>query len=211
MTGELQALLGSRCRRDMLRVAAVVGGCFALAVVAVLLALAARGRARNENLQEQNVVADTTRQDSTGTGMAAQLPRLVSETRRLQSAGFTAPADRVAWVDAASRTLQQLHPVAYTVEARVAQTQPATDSLQQRYQQAGLEPPQFERNDLLLNIQGLQEDELADVIEQIGAQGGGLVRTEHCKIARRFDGVGLDVECTLARYRLLQAAADPPS
>ncbi len=202
MTAPLQALLQSRCRKQVLRAAAVLGACVLLALVAVLLATTARTRAQNRNMEEQGIAAAELQTGAAGTVAAATLPDLVAETSRLQEAGFEHPADRVAWVDAAVRILEALHPVAYTVEAAVPQLQPAGGRLQQRYEEAGLEPPQLERIDLLLRTQGLQEDELLKVIEQVTADGGGVVRIEQCKLARRADGVGLDAECRLGRYSL---------
>jgi hypothetical protein len=211
MTGELKALWQSPGRRTVLQGAGLLGGCVVVAVTAVLWAVTARGNAQDENLQEQIVVAGDAQLVGAGTDVVANLPRLVTDTKQLQQSGFAAAADRVAWIDATVHTLDQLRPIAYAVEARVAQTQPAVDSLQQRYQQAGLDPPELERNDLLLSVQGLTEDELAAAIEQIGARASGIVRVEHCKLDRRADGVGVDADCTLARYRLRQAVEVPAS
>jgi hypothetical protein len=205
----LQVLLQSRCRREVLRAAALLGACLLAAVVAVLLATTSRTRALDENMEEQGAAAAAAQTGTTGADVEAALPKLIAETARLQTAGFDRPADRVAWVDTAVRALDRLHPVAYTVEADVAEVQPAGGRLQQRYEEAGLEPPQLERNDMQLRVQGLQEDELLGVIEQVVAQGGGVVRVEHCKLDRRADGVGLDAQCRLARYSLRVAGATP--
>jgi len=208
MTAELQVLLQSRCRREVLRAAALLGACLLVAIAAVLFATSSRARADNEYMEEQGLAA-AAQVGTTGAEVAATLPQLVAETARLQRAGFDKPADRVAWVDTAVRALDRLHPVAYTVEAGVAQIQPAGGRLQQRYEEAGLEAPQLERTDLLLRVQGLQEDELLHVIEQVVAVGGAVVRVEHCKLGRRADGAGLDAECRLGRYSLRRAETAP--
>jgi hypothetical protein len=153
-------------------------------------------------MEEQGIAAAELQTGAAGTVDAGALPRVIAETGRLQKAGFEQAADRVAWVDAAVRILERLHPVAYTVEAAVPQLQPAGGRLQQRYEEAGLEAPLLERNELLLRMQGLQEDELLDVIDRVVADGGGVARIEHCRLARRADGVGLDAECRLGRYSL---------
>ncbi len=209
MTAELQVLLQSRCRREVLRAAALLGACILVALAAVLFATSSRARADNENMEEQGLAAAAAQTGTTGADVAAALPQLVAETGRLQKAGFDKPVDRVAWVDTAVRALDRLHPVAYTVEADVARIQPAGGRLQQRYEEAGLEAPQLERNDLLLRVQGLQEDELLGVIEQVVAAGGGVVRVEHCKLGRRADGAGLDAECRLGRYSLRRVETAP--
>jgi hypothetical protein len=202
MTAPLQVLMQSRCRSEVLRAAAVLGICMLLALAAVLVASASRARAQNQNMEEQGIAAAELQTGTAGTVDAGALPQVVAETGRLQKAGFEQSVDRVAWVDAAVRVLERLHPVAYTVEAAVPQLQPAGGRLQQRYEEAGLEAPQLERNDLLLRVQGLQEDELLDVLEHVTADGGGVVRIEQCRLARRGDGVGLDAECRLGRYSL---------
>lgn len=199
---QLQTVVNSRCRKEVLRAAALLCACVVLAVAAVMIASSSRARAENENMEEQGAAAAAAQSGTTGEDIQAALPKLVTEAGRLRNAGFDQPADRVAWVDAAVRTLDRLHPIAYTVEAEVAAVQPAGGRLQQRYEEAGLEPPQLERNDLLLRVQGLQEAELLGVIDAVVLQAGGIARVEHCKLARRADGVGLDAECRVGRYRL---------
>jgi uncharacterized small protein (DUF1192 family) len=211
MIEQLQTLLTSRCRKEVLQAGAMLGVCVLIAIIAVLLSTISRRHAENKNLEEQGAAASAAQTLSTGASLQAELPRLVAETGRLQKDGFGSTADRVAWVDAAVRTLDQLHPIAYTVEAGVIQTQAVADSVLQRYQGAGLEPPTFEGNDLALTIQGLQEDELVEAMERIRAQGGGVVRVEHCSLRRRADGAGLDAQCTLRRYSLHQTLAEAAS
>jgi hypothetical protein len=206
----LRTMLKSAYRRDVLRAGALLGGSLLVAVIAVLLSMMYRNHAQVENLEEQGA-ATTSAQTLSGANLEAELPRLVAETGRLQKSGFGTTADRVAWVDETVRTLDQLHPISYTLEAGVVQTLAVVDTLQQRYQGAGLEPPIFESNDLSLTIQGLHEDELVDAIEQIRMHGGGVVRVEQCTLRRRVDGVGLDAQCTLRRYRLRQALTEATS
>ena len=214
MNAALQAVWQSRFRPELLKFGAMFGAGVLVSAIAIALALTSRAKARSENLQEQGVAASAA-QPGAGAEFETGLPQRIAATERLKQRASVMPLIACSGWIAAVRILDALHPIAYTVEAGVAAPQAAADSLQLRYQEIGLEAPPFERNDLLLTIQGLHEDELVTAIGKIAAQGGGVVPAQRCKLARRPDGAGLDVDCTLRSYRLRQATVvapvEPPS
>lgn len=140
---------------------------------------------------------------------AASLPDRMQTLKDLQDAGFGGPADRVAWVEGAIRTLEKIAPLDYTVEVEAAAQMPIPDVMQAWFQDRGLELPGLETNDLKLQARGLVEDEVLRVLDAAVAAGGGITRVERCKLERRPDGVGLDMDCLLRRHGMVQVAEVP--
>ena len=140
-----------------------------------------------------------------------RLPQRTGEAVALRRSGFAAAADRVTWVEQTVALLNRLQPLDYTIEVTPARPQPLPDAMQTGYLDRGLEPPNFEVNDLNLRVQGLHENELLQVLDRATTAGGGVVRTEYCKFDRRADGIGVDADCRLRRYALPAAPQGPPS
>ena len=111
-------------------------------------------------------------------------------------------ADRVGWAEQVSAALAAQRPLGYGVEVGVVVNPALPQDLQDIYNNRGISPPRIEAVDLRFTVQGLHEVELAEAVEQAVAAGGGIVRVERCRLARRPDGIGLDAECDLRRYAM---------
>jgi hypothetical protein len=143
--------------------------------------------------------------------LQAELPRREARLRALQAGGFFQPADRVAWAEAVVSSADALHPLSYSAAIGAPQWLPLPDQLAQRYEAQGLSAPALQATDFALRVQGLHEDELLRVIEVALSAGGGVTRIEQCRLVRRTDDIGLDVECTLRRFGLGTAPAGADS
>ena len=145
--------------------------------------------------------------DTAAAGLADRMRAVTS----LREAGFGGPADRVAWVEGAIAALERIKPLDYTVEVGAAVRMPIPDAMLAWFSDRGMEPPALETNDLKLQARGLVEDEVLRVLEAAVATGGGITRVERCKLERRPDGLGVDIDCLLRRHGLVPAIGAPAS
>jgi hypothetical protein len=210
----MQALLSlwsSRWRAQLVIGLVALGVATMLSASAILWAMSAHADADLERESQLAAWAANSQIADELQAMSAAMPQHIAGVASLSKAGFKAPADRVAWVERTTALLARIHPLGYTVEVESASTLAVPDTLQAVYVDRGLEVPAFQVNDLTLKVQGLVETELLQLLTQAEAAGGGIVRTEHCKLARRADGAGIDVECRLRRYSLAKPPALPPA
>jgi hypothetical protein len=121
-------------------------------------------------------------------------------SRSLQKAGFLVDTDRVAWAEKVSTAARALHPLGYSAEVGVQNWLPLPENVSTWYATRGLEPPSLHATDLVVHINGLQEDELVSFMRGALAAGAGVTRIEQCELQRRTDDIGVDVECTLRRF-----------
>jgi len=202
MSGRLVKLWHSKHRR-------VVGTAGAILGVALLLGIAllgwsgARLHSAAIALQiEQQGLADVALIEQELAALHAELPRREARLRALQAGGFLEAADRVAWAEAVVTSADALRPISYSAAIGAPQWLPLPDTLAERYEAQGLNAPALHATDLVLRVQGLHEDELVRLMDVALAAGGGVTRIEQCRLLRRADDIGLDVECTLRRFGL---------
>jgi hypothetical protein len=201
----LETLWRSQSRQQMLKAGGVLSVVVLVCVTALLGTLASRADAIVEYDAEQASWSGNSAAAEELAVLNANLAQREKRASELKQAGFGSAADRVAWVEGAVATLNKLHTIGYTVEVETAQVQPLSESLQVWYVDRALEPPVYEVNNLSLKVQGVHEDEFLQLIDRIAAVGGGVVRTEHCKLERRVDGLGINIDCSLRRYRIRQS------
>jgi hypothetical protein len=168
------------------------------------------------HLDSTNAEKDAEDAGLTATSMAAEdlarmnadLARRESRTRALKSVRFDGPADRVGWAESIDASILALHPLTYSAEVGTVSHTPLPDAILEWYSSRGLGPPQFTTVDLNLNVSGLHEDELVDLLNAVRRQGGGITRIERCKLLRRSDNLGIDADCALRRYSVGRGAAE---
>ena len=202
MTDLLKLLWASPHRRQLLVAGGTVFG-------AVLLGLLLIGFSASR-LASRVAAHDVEQADwaaANGTGLQlrflrAELGKREARVRAMRAHGFLTAADRVGWAEQVSAALAAQRPLGYGVEVDVVVNPSLPQDLQDIYNNRGISPPRIEAVDLRFTVQGLHEVELAEAVEQAVAAGGGIVRVERCRLARRPDGIGLDAECDLRRYAM---------
>lgn len=202
MTDLIKLLWGSQHRRQVLLAGGTVLGALLLGLV--LIAVSASrlaARAAQHDVEQADWAA------ANGTGLQlrflrAELGKREDRVRAMRAHGFLTGADRVGWAEQVSAALAAHQPLGYGVEVGVVAHPSLPQDLQDVYNNRGISPPRIEAVDLRFTVQGLHEVELAEAVEQAVAAGGGIVRVERCKLARRADGVGMDAECDLRRYAM---------
>jgi hypothetical protein len=199
------ALWASRWRHQMFIIGGATVAALILSGVAVGWALSGRGAAAMEQDAETAAQAANTGAMAELESISAALPAHIAAAVALRDGGFTVAADRVTWVERAVALLRTLGPLGYAVEVSAASPLALPAHLQAGYSDRGVEPPAFAVNDMDLKVQGTHETELLRILEEVRQAGGGVVRVERCRIERRTDGVGIDVECRLRRYSLAVA------
>jgi uncharacterized protein YcfL len=200
MTRLVQSLWNSRYQPNVLVAAATVGAALLVALALILWSFAHVRRTANALQSQQEALASSEQETQSLLALQADLSQREIRTRALLAKRVNGSADRVTWIEAVSASIDQVHPIGYSMEAGVATYGDLPDALRSWYDERGLTPPQFESINLTLKIQGVHEDELLGIVRAAERSGGGIVRTEHCKLLRRIDNIGLDVECTLRRY-----------
>lgn len=198
----LKLLWASPHRRQLLLAGGTVCGALLLGLAMIGLSaahLATRAAAHD--------VAQADWAAANGTGLQlrflrAELTKREDRVRAMKAHGFLAAADRVGWAEQVSAALAAHQPLGYGVEVSVVVHPGLPQDLQDLYNNRGISPPRIEAVDLRFTVQGLHEVELAEAVEHAVAAGGGVVRVERCKMARRSDGIGLDAECDLRRYAM---------
>lgn len=202
MTEVLKLLWASPHRRQVLVAGGVVLGAvlFGLALITVSASRLAARVAVHDVEQADWAAAN-------GTGLQlrflrAELGKREDRVRAMRAHGFLVAADRVAWAEQVSAALAAHQPLGYGVEVGIVVHPALPQDLQDVYNNRGISPPRIEAVDLRFTVQGLHEVELAEAVEQAVAAGGGIVRVERCRLARRSDGIGLDAECDLRRYAM---------
>lgn len=198
----LKLLWASPHRRQLLLAGGMVCGAVVLGLSMIGLSAARLAtRAAVHDVEQADWAA------ANGTGLQlrflrAELTKREDRVRAMKAHGFLAAADRVGWAEQVSSALAAHRPLGYGVEVSVVAHPSLPQDLQDLYNNRGISPPRIEAVDLRLTVQGLHEVELAEAVEQAVAAGGGVVRVERCRLARRSDGIGLDAECDLRRYAM---------
>jgi hypothetical protein len=211
MTRILAALWGSGHRRRLIAPTAALALAVMLTAGMIVWAVTLRATTRLEHESQTAAWAANSAVAEEISSTAASLPEHLDKASTLRASGFAVAADRVVWVERTLKLLRHMQPLAYSVVAEPAQTQALPEPLQAWYSERSLETPQFEVNDLVIQAQGMVEDELLQVLNEAVAAGGAVVRIEHCKLTRRADDTGIDAECRLRRYSLGKAPAESPS
>ncbi len=205
MRGTLALLWRSAHRARLLHAATLLGLVLTAALVLLgveSLRLARVGQAADSEsaaLQAALAEADARR------ALAADLAGRESRVRSLRARGFTAEADRVAWVESVTKAVEALRPLRYKVEVGAESALPLPADVQAWYDARGLAAPRVVANELRLEAQGLHEDEIVALVARAREAGGAVVRVENCRISRRPDATGLDAVCRLRRLALRTA------
>jgi hypothetical protein len=131
-----------------------------------------------------------------------------ARTRVLLASGFTGPADRVGWAEAVNAGADRLRPLGFVAAIGTPEWLPLPDEVGNWYAARSLEPRSLQATDLSLKVQGLHEDELAQLLQVALDAGGGVTRLEHCELRRRPDDIGVDADCTLRRFGIGVPDAD---
>lgn len=211
MTTILATLWNTGHRRQLLVMGALLALALLLTAGTIAWANSVRSAARLEHESLTSAWDANSAAAQEVSRATEQMPQQLGTAVNLRAAGFGRSADRVSWVEHTLNQLQSLSPLGYSVVAGPAASQSLPEALQSWFLERSLETPVFETNDMELQAQGLVESELLRVLQEAARAGGGITRTEHCKISRRADGAGLDAECRLRRYSLRKPPAEPAS
>lgn len=205
MSARLSLLWASAHRARLLRTLLLLSAALLLAGVLLSIEWLRVSRAvQAADSERAALLAAESEADALRT-LTAELAARETDVRRLTARGFTAPADRVAWVEGVSAAARAEQPLRYKVELGADLPLALPAEVQSWYDARGLAAPQHVANELTVEVQGLHEDELRRLLERAMAAGGALVRLERCVIERRPDRIGLDAVCTLSRRALLFA------
>jgi hypothetical protein len=194
-------------RRTVVRAGGIVLGASACAAMLVLWSWSRLATATTAHNSEEAALSAAAMSQQELAPLTADLPRREARTLALQAAGFDKSFDRVAWAESVTRAVNALDPIGYTAEIGHALPQPMPPGLQEWYDARGIAPPVIQGVTLELQIQGLHEDELADVLKKVTTGGGDITRIERCKFVRRPDDVGVDANCTLRHYGIAKQVA----
>lgn len=208
MMARLSLLWGSMHRARVLRVLVMFGA--ALLLGGVLLSFSswrAASAAQAADSERAALQVAATEADAIRT-LGAELASREAAVRRLRGRGFTAPADRVAWVERVTAAARAEQPLRYKVELGADLELPVPTEVQAWYDTRGLAAPRHVANELVLELEGLHEAELQRLLARARDAGGAEVRLERCALERRADRMGLDVRCVLRRHALLAPASD---
>jgi hypothetical protein len=188
-----------------------VGACLGVLLGAVLFAAGlvtwawldmARRDAERRDADADQTAAVTATEDLTQ--LQSGLAERERHTRMLQSVHFDGAADRVGWLEGVESAARALHPLGYSAELGVDHSAPLSDAPRAYYDARGLEAPGYTVVDMTLAVQGVQEDELVDLLAIARERGGAVTRIEHCTQTRRADDHGLDAECLLQRFSIVR-------
>jgi hypothetical protein len=207
MSERLRRLWNSSQRPGVLRAAGLLGVVLVLGAALVgmdWLRLARRAQALDS---EQAALAAAEVEAEARHVLIGELAVREARVRALRARGFTAEADRVAWVEAVTGAVEALRPLRYKVEAGAEVALPLPPSVQAWYDERGLAAPRLVANELRLELEGLHEDELGTLVTRAREAGGGVVRIERCRIERRPGGEALASNCVLRRFALLAPRA----
>jgi hypothetical protein len=195
-------LLQSAHRPAIIVAASVLGTALLLAIGLVGWSSAGLREARGAQQIGRMDLASTEQFAEELVRLQAELPQREAESIALKAGGFLALTDRVGWAESVATEALELRPLNYAATIGTTEWLPLPDDLSAWYANQGRDAPALHATELALQVQGLHEDELSRLLRAALGSGGGVTRIEHCQLARRTDGVGLDVECRLRRYGL---------
>jgi hypothetical protein len=207
MSGRLSLLWASPHRARLLRAMILLGAALLLGGVLVGVQSLRAARVAQAADSERAAVDGAAAEADAIRTLTAELATREVQVRRLRARGFTAGADRVAWVELVTAAARAAAPLRYKVEVGADLLLPVPADVQAWYDARGLAAPRHVANELTLEVQGLHEVELQRLIARAEEGGGAQVRLERCVIERRPDRMGLDAACVLRRHALLAPAA----
>lgn len=203
MSERLRRLWNSTQRHAVLRAAGVLAAVLALGTLLLgveWLRLAHRIQALDSEqaaLSAAEVEAESRRK------LVDELVAREARVRALRGRGFADEADRVAWVEAVTASVEALRPLRFKVEAGAETALPLPPSVQAWYDERGLAAPRLVANEMRLELEGLQEEEVSALLARARDAGGGVVRVERCRLERRAGEGALAANCSLRRFALL--------
>lgn len=134
------------------------------------------------------------------------LDRNLGRYRDLAASGFIGEGDRLAWTEVlvAQQRALGLPPVQFEMTPRRSLSA-ATTPIPEGQPNANVPGPQA--HDLRFALTGVHENQLIALVEALRAQRIGHFRVQDCLLTRRYDGRGLDADCTLRWITFLPAAS----
>ncbi len=207
------SLLTSALNRDTLRRAS---GHLTLALALVAIGAAALGLARwdlGQTIQQRNqaqVELDALQAESDQLGASLQmLEDNIDRFRSLQREGFVGGGDRIAWTEALMRVRQrlQLPDTAFELAPQQMLEPPAGDP--NLIAEAAPPPPSGPlAHDLRIQVTGLHEGELLDLLDSLRDERVGHFRAQACELSRDVQVDGLQLDCTLRFVTYLPPPVD---